>query len=56
MIPHLTVADGVGEMTADAIDAEVQPGLPITSRIGRVTLIAQDHAGRWIVVRHWPLG
>ena len=31
-LPHLTVADGVDEPTADALDAKVRSGLPITSR------------------------
>jgi 2'-5' RNA ligase superfamily len=55
-IPHLTVADGVNEVTANALAAEVQPRLPITARVGHLTLIAQDHTRRWIIVRHWPLG
>jgi hypothetical protein len=53
-IPHLTVADGVSTATADALDAEVRAGLPITSRIDRLTLIAGPPP--WRVVRHFPLG
>jgi hypothetical protein len=55
-IPHLTVADGVDVATAVALEAEVRPGLPITARVERLTLIAQDATGRWVSVRHWPLG
>jgi hypothetical protein len=53
-LPHLTVADGVDEPTADALDAAVQPGLPITSRVDRLTLITGPPP--WQVVRHFPLG
>ena len=55
-VPHLTVADGVDVTLAAALEAAVRPGLPITSRVDRLTLIAQDPDGRWNVVRHWPLG
>jgi 2'-5' RNA ligase len=55
-VPHLTVADGVDATTAAALDIAVGPGLPITARVERLTLIAEDPNGRWIVVRHWPLG
>ena len=55
-IPHLTVADGVDAATAAALDIAIGPGLPITSRVERLTLIAEDPKGQWIVVRHWPLG
>ena len=40
-VPHLTVADGV-DVTAAALDTASDPGLPITSRVDRLTLIAQD--------------
>jgi hypothetical protein len=53
-IPHLTVADGVTTSTADALDAEVHAGLPIRSRIDRLTLIAGPPP--WRVVRQFPLG
>lgn len=55
-IPHLTVADCVDATTAATLADAVRPGLPIASRVERLTLIAQDTTGRWIVVRHWPLG
>jgi 2'-5' RNA ligase superfamily len=55
-IPHLTVADGVDAASAAAIDIAVQPGLPVASRVERLTLIAENPAGRWATVRHWPLG
>jgi 2'-5' RNA ligase len=55
-VPHLTVADGVDAATAAALDIAIGPGLPITSRVERLTLIAENPKGQWIVVRHWPLG
>lgn len=55
-VPHLTIADGVDEATATALGRAVRPGLPITTTAERVTLIAQDPAGRWHVQRHWALG
>jgi 2'-5' RNA ligase len=54
-IPHLTVADGVDTTTADDLEQVIEPGLPFRSRVDRLTLIAQDPAGRWQVVHHWPL-
>ncbi len=51
-LPHLTVADGVDEPTADDLDADGPPGLPITSRVDRLTLIAGPP---WTIVRHFPL-
>ncbi len=53
-LPHLTVADGVPTSIADALDAEVHAGLPITSRVDRLTLIAGPPP--WRIVRHFPLG
>jgi 2'-5' RNA ligase len=55
-VPHLTVADGVDASTAAAVDSAIGRGLPITSRVERLTLIAENPNGQWIVVRHWPLG
>jgi hypothetical protein len=55
-VPHLTVADGVDVSTAAALELTIGPGLPITSRVERLTLIAEDSNGRWAVARHWPLG
>lgn len=55
-VPHLTVADGVDATTATALERVLQPGLPVTARVERVTLIGQDAADRWIVLHHWPLG
>lgn len=55
-VPHLTVADGVGGLTAATLDRTLRPGLPVTARIERLTLIGEDAADRWNVLRHWSLG
>ncbi|MET0457832.1 MAG: 2'-5' RNA ligase family protein [Ilumatobacteraceae bacterium] len=55
-IPHLTVADGVDDATAATLERAVRPGLPVSARVARLTLIVQDGTGRWSVDRHWPLG
>ncbi len=55
-VPHLTVADGVDATTAAVLDSALRPGLPIATDVERLTLIAQDPTGHWIVDRHWPLG
>jgi len=55
-VPHLTVADGVDATTAAALEIAIGRGLPIASRVERLTLIAEDPTGQWVVVRHWPLG
>jgi hypothetical protein len=55
-VPHLTVGDGVDAATAADLDAAVEPGLPISARVARLTLITEDSTGRWNVARHWPLG
>lgn len=54
-VPHLTVADGVDSATAGAVERAVLPGLPVASRVERLTLIGSDHVGRWGVVDEWPL-
>ena len=55
-IPHLTVADGVDALTAATLDRALRPGLPVTARIERLTLIGENAAGRWNVLHHWSLG
>ena len=55
-VPHLTVADGVDPTTAAVLESGLRPGLPIVSRVERLTLLAQDPTGRWTVLRDWPLG
>jgi 2'-5' RNA ligase superfamily len=55
-IPHLTVADGVDADTAAALEAELESGLPLTSRVTELTLLVGDDAQRWTLARTWPLG
>ena len=55
-VPHLTVADGVDTATATVLERALRPGLPVTARVERITLLGQGAADRWIVLRHWPLG
>ena len=55
-VPHLTVADGVDETTAEVLDRALGQGLPIATGVDRLTLIAQDPTGLWIVDHQWPLG
>jgi hypothetical protein len=55
-VPHLTVGDGVDLTTAAALEVAVAPGLPVTARIERLTLIARDPGGLWSTARHWRLG
>ena len=54
--PHLTIADGVDPPTADELERVVAPGLPITMRVDRLTLLTQDDVGGWSISRSWPLG
>lgn len=54
-VPHLTVAGGVDATTATVLERALRPGLPVTARVERISLIGQDEAARWIVLRHWPL-
>jgi 2'-5' RNA ligase len=55
-VPHLTVADGVNATTAATLRVELEPGLPIRSRVNELALLLEDKAGRWTVARTWPLG
>jgi hypothetical protein len=55
-IPHLTVADGVDEATAAALQVELGPGLPITTRVSELALLVEDDADRFRVERTFPLG
>jgi 2'-5' RNA ligase len=46
IIPHLTVAQDVGDGTLDAVDAELSPGLPLTARLDHALLLVNDGT-RW---------
>jgi hypothetical protein len=59
-IPHLTVADGVDDVTAAALEAELRPGLPISAHSERLTLLAgrgrRRAVGRCPPLAAWPIG
>jgi 2'-5' RNA ligase len=54
-VPHLTVADGVDECTADELERKLIVGLPVSSVVERLTLLVEGADGRWGVGRSWPL-
>jgi hypothetical protein len=53
--PHLTVGSRVDAATAEALERELAPALPISTRVDRLTLLVEDDAGQWTVDRSWPL-
>jgi 2'-5' RNA ligase len=55
-VPHLTLAETVDDPTARAIEADVESQLPIRSHVRELVLLRDDGAGRWSVMRTWPLG
>jgi 2'-5' RNA ligase len=54
IIPHLTIGLTKG-IEADAIDAELQPKLPISSAATRVDLMTEEASGEWTVRRSFHL-
>jgi hypothetical protein len=54
--PHLTVGMSDDADTLDDIAAEIEPGLPIRTRVDELTLLVTDDDGRWASSRHWRLG
>ena len=53
--PHLTVGNRVDESTAQRIESDLSPSLPIEFRVDHLTLLVEDDAGKWTVERSWPL-
>ncbi|MFM2077934.1 MAG: hypothetical protein RJA49_1824, partial [Actinomycetota bacterium] len=53
--PHLTVGSRIDVATADGLERKLAPGLPIVTRVDRLTLLVEDDAGQWTVARSWPL-
>jgi 2'-5' RNA ligase len=47
VIPHLTVAEGNEEELLAGIAADVEPKLPLRTRVSEAQLYAEDRAGRW---------
>lgn len=54
-VPHLTVADGVDATTADRLEAELAPLLPLSARAAEVQLVAFD-GHRWLTAATFALG
>lgn len=59
-VPHLTVASGVDDATADTIDQLLVTRLrdrgPVTSPVRELTLLEEAHDLHWTVGRSWALG
>jgi 2'-5' RNA ligase len=47
VIPHLTVAESEDDGLLDRIATEVEPQLPLRTRVAAATLIVEDEHGRW---------
>jgi hypothetical protein len=56
VIPHLTVAESEDGGLLDRIAAEVEPRLPVRTRVAAATLIVADERGRWHEHSRLPLG
>lgn len=56
VIPHLTVAESEDESLLERIRADVEPKLPLETRVTAAKLYAEDAAGRWHERSHLPLG
>jgi 2'-5' RNA ligase superfamily len=53
--PHLTVGSQLDDATADTLEQAIAPGLPLSTRVDRLTLLVEDDEGRWTVAQSWPL-
>jgi hypothetical protein len=56
VIPHLTVAESEDGGLLDRIADEVEPRLPVRTRVAAATLIVADERGRWHEHSRLPLG
>ena len=56
LIPHLTVAESEDSSLLDSITPEVEPRLPISHRVGAVSLFVEGDDGRWREHSRLPLG
>ena len=54
VIPHLTVAEGEDDLL-ERIRAEVEPQLPLQTRVSEAQLYVEDEAGRWHERTRLPL-
>jgi len=56
IVPHLTIAEPEDPGVFDEIAAEVEPQLPIVTRVSEATLFVEDHAGHWHEHGRLPFG
>lgn len=56
VIPHLTVAESDDAALLDALAAEVEPHLPVRTRVDAARLFVEDAGGRWHEHTRLPLG
>lgn len=55
VVPHLTVGHGAGVERLQAAERAVSLGLPVIGRATAVSLLVQDHMGRWTREAQFPL-
>jgi 2'-5' RNA ligase len=55
VIPHLTVAESEDDELRERIRAEVEPQLPVKTRVTEAELYEEDGAGRWHERSRFPL-
>lgn len=56
IVPHLTVAEATDSALLDRIATDVDPHLPIDTRVREASVYVEDHSGRWHEHRQLPLG
>lgn len=56
VIPHLTVAESDDGALLDELAAQVEPRLPLRTRVEAAALFVEDAEGRWHERRRLPLG
>jgi 2'-5' RNA ligase len=56
VIPHLTVAESEDSALLDRIAAEMEPNLPVETRVREASLFVEDEDGRWREQGRLPLG
>lgn len=54
--PHLTVGSNLDPAVADSLAQTLPAGLPLNSRVDRLTLLVEDSVGNWTIDSDWPLG
>jgi 2'-5' RNA ligase len=56
IVPHLTIAESADPALLDRIAAEVEPQLPIVTRVREASLFVEDRGGRWREHGRLPFG